>query len=190
MKSGKILWKYPVPSGTESSPIVVGNSVYFGDQGGTEYSLNIKTGHRELVVRDRRRDQGRCRPTTTATSTSAPTAAASTPSNAKTGKQVWEQSPGGEFYSTPAIGYGRVYVGNNNGAAYSFVASNGTAAWTRVLGSYVYSGPAVADPKGLGPTVYIGYYSGQAAASTRSTRGPARPSGPTTQAMRSRAPPP
>ena len=42
---GKILWTFPVPSGTESSPVIVGNSVYFGDQGGTEYSLNIKTGH-------------------------------------------------------------------------------------------------------------------------------------------------
>ena len=41
------------------------------------------------------------------------------------------------------------------------MASNGTIAWTRTLGNYVYSGPAVADPKGLGPTVYIGYYSGQ-----------------------------
>ena len=45
MRSGKILWRFPVSSGTESSPMIVGNSVYFGDQGGTLYSLNIRTGH-------------------------------------------------------------------------------------------------------------------------------------------------
>ena len=45
MRSGKTLWRFPVSSGTESSPMIVGNSVYFGDQAGTEYSLNIKTGH-------------------------------------------------------------------------------------------------------------------------------------------------
>ena len=159
MKTGHIEWKFPVPSGTESSPIVVGNSVYFGDQGGTEYSLNIKTGHQNWAV---------------ATDGAIKAGAdyyhgdlffgtyggTFYALNARTGKQVWAESPGGQFYSTPAIAYGRVYVGNNNGAAYSFVASNGTTAWTRVLGSYVYSGPAVADPKGLGPTVYIGYYSG------------------------------
>ncbi|HUY60198.1 MAG TPA: PQQ-binding-like beta-propeller repeat protein [Solirubrobacteraceae bacterium] len=159
MKSGKILWKYPVPSGTESSPIVVGNSVYFGDQGGTEYSLNIKTGHENWSV---------------ATDGAIKAGAdyfdgniyfgtyggSFYALNAKTGKQVWKQSPGGEFYSTPAIAYGRVYVGNNNGAAYSYVASNGTPAWTRVIGNYAYSGPAVADIPGLGRTVFIGSYEG------------------------------
>ena len=58
---GKILWTFPVSSGTESSPVIVGDSVYFGDQAGTEYSLNVKTGHRELVVPNRRLDQGRRR---------------------------------------------------------------------------------------------------------------------------------
>ncbi len=74
---------------------------------------------------------------------------------------TWHQDTGRRVLLDAAIGFGRVYVGNLNGAAYSFVASNGTIAWTRTLGNYVYSGPAVADPKGLGPTVYIGYYNGQ-----------------------------
>ena len=81
--------------------------------------------------------------------------------NAKTGKQVWTQSPGGQFYSTPAYAFGRIYVGNNNGAAYSYVATNGTLAWSRALGNYVYSGPAVATVPGLGPTVFIGSYTSQ-----------------------------
>jgi outer membrane protein assembly factor BamB len=159
MKSGKVLWTFPVPSGTESSPMIVGNSVYFGDQGGTEYSLNVKTGHPNWSF---------------PTGGSIKAGAAYFDGNlyfgnyggsfyavnAKTGKQTWSESPGGEFYSTPAIAFGRVYVGNNNHAAYSFVAKSGTVAWTRDLGSYVYSGPAVADTPGLGPTVYIGSYDG------------------------------
>ncbi|HEX3802368.1 MAG TPA: PQQ-binding-like beta-propeller repeat protein [Solirubrobacteraceae bacterium] len=157
MRSGKILWTFPVSSGTESSPMVVGNSVYFGDQGGTEYSLNVKTGHENWSY---------------ATSGSIKAGAAYYDGNlyfgnyggdfyainAKSGKEAWSASPGGEFYSTPAVAFGRVYVGNNNGAAYSFSAKDGTEAWSHTLGGYVYSGPAVADTPGLGPTVYIGSY--------------------------------
>jgi outer membrane protein assembly factor BamB len=159
LQSGKVLWREPVPSGTESSPMVVGNSVYFGDQDGTEYSLNIKNGHTNWTF-----------PTGGAIKAGADYydgnlyfgnyAGDFYAVNAKSGKQVWEQSPGGEFYSTPAVAYGRVYVGNNSGAAYSFVAKTGTPAWSRDLGGYVYSGPAVADIPGLGYTVYIGSYDG------------------------------
>jgi outer membrane protein assembly factor BamB len=167
MKTGKILWTYKLPSGagTESSPMVVGNSVYFGDEAGgnsagTMYSLNITT-HKLNWSR------------------SVGGAVKAGPAyfdgnlyfgtyggsfyalNAKSGHVTWSQSTGGEYYSTPAVAFGRVYVGNLNGAAYSFVASSGTIAWSRTLGNYVYSGPAAADPKGLGPTIYIGYYNGQ-----------------------------
>ncbi len=159
MRSGKTLWRFPVPSGTESSPMVVGHSVYFGDQAGTEYSLNIRTGHENWSL-------------STGGSIKAGAdyydgnlyfgnyAGSFYAVNAKSGNVAWSASPGGEFYSTPAVAYGRVYVGNNDGDAYSFFASNGAIAWTRSLGDYVYSGPAVADTPGLGPTVYIGSYDG------------------------------
>ena len=159
MRSGKTLWTFPVASGTESSPMVVGNSVYFGDQGGTEYSLNIKTGHENWSF---------------GTDGSIKAGAAYHDGdlffgtyggsfyavNAKTGQQAWSASPGGEFYSTPAIGYGHVYVGNNDDDAYAFDLSSGAIAWSTGLGGYGYSGPAVADTPGLGPTVYIGSYDG------------------------------
>lgn len=157
---GKILWTFPVPSGTESSPVVVGNSVYFGDQAGTEYSLNVRTGHENWSF-----------PTGGPIKAGADYyggdlyfgnyAGSFYAVNAKTGKQVWSVNQGGQFYSTPAYAFGRIYVGNNNGAAYSYVASNGTLAWSRALGNYVYSGPAVATVPGLGPTVFIGSYTGQ-----------------------------
>jgi outer membrane protein assembly factor BamB len=154
---GKVLWTFPVPSGTESSPVIVGNSVYFGDQAGTEYSLNVKTGHENWSF-----------PTGGPIKAGADYyegnlyfgnyAGSFYAVNATTGKQVWTASPGGEFYSTPAAAFGRIYVGNNSGAAYSYVAKDGTLAWSRSLGAYVYSGPAVATVPKLGPTVFIGSY--------------------------------
>jgi outer membrane protein assembly factor BamB len=161
MTSGKILWKFTLPdgAGSESSPVIVGNSVYFGDSAGTLYSVNVKTGKPNwstptsgAIKAGPDYDKGKLFFGTYGGAFYAVTAA--------TGKVAWEKSVGGEFYSTPAVAFGRVYVGNNDGAAYSFAESNGDEAWTRVLGGYVYSGPAVATIKGLGPTVFIGYYVG------------------------------
>jgi outer membrane protein assembly factor BamB len=159
MRSGKTLWRFPVSSGTESSPMVVGDSVYFGDQGGTEYSLNVKTGHENWsfaadgsIKAGAAYHDGNLFFGTYGGSFYAV--------NAKSGKEVWSTSPGGEFYSTPAIAYGHVYVGNNDDDAYAFDLSSGATAWSTGLGGYAYSGPAVADTPGLGPTVYIGSYSG------------------------------
>ena len=159
MINGRTVWRYPVPSGSESSPMVVGNSVYFGDQSGTLTSLNVLTGKVNWTF-----------PTGGAIKAGPAYAGGNLyfgnyagsfyAVNASTGKQVWSMSPGGQFYSTPAVAYGRVYVGNNNGAAYSFDAATGALAWSRTLGGYVYSGPAVADVPGLGYTVYIGSYDG------------------------------
>jgi outer membrane protein assembly factor BamB len=158
MRSGHILWTFPVPSGTESSPMVVGDSVYFGDQGGTFYSLNARTGHENWAF---------------STGGSIKGAADYYDGNLyfgnyagqfyavdTAGHEVWSASPGGQFYSTPAVGFGRVYVGNKNGEAYAFDAHSGGLDWSAGLGGYVYGGPAVANIRGRGPTVYIGSYDG------------------------------
>src|SRR5581483_5258062 len=84
------------------------------------------------------------------------------------GHQVWAVSTNGaqlgfgsgNFYSTPAIAFGRVYMGNTDGRVYSFAAHSGQLAWATSTGAYVYSSPAVADIPGVGPTVYIGSYDG------------------------------
>ena len=67
----------------------------------------------------------------------------------------------GQFYSTPAVAYGRVYIGNTDGRMYSFASANGKLAWTKGTGSYVYSSPAVAQVPGIKPTVYFGSYDGK-----------------------------
>ena len=93
--------------------------MYFGDQGGTEYSLNVANGHENWHF-----------------DTGGPIKAGADyydgdlffgnyagsfyAVNAKTGKQVWSESPGGEFYSTPAVAFGLVYTGNNDGTVYAY----------------------------------------------------------------------
>ncbi|MCB0867998.1 MAG: PQQ-like beta-propeller repeat protein, partial [Solirubrobacterales bacterium] len=61
---------------------------------------------------------------------------------------------------TPAVAYGRVYLGSNDGRVYSFDAETGELAWTHSTGGWVYSGPSVAKVPGTPPTVYIGSFDG------------------------------
>ena len=167
MKTGRIVWSKVIPAGTESSPIAFGNAVYFGDQGGTVYSLNATTGRVNWRYH-------------------ATSAVKGGPSlsdgilyfgdyggrayalNAATGHQVWAVSTNGahfgfgsgNFYSTPAVAFGRVYMGNTDGRVYSFAAKTGQLAWATGTGAYVYASAAVQDTTGLGPTVYLGSYDG------------------------------
>ena len=88
--------------------------------------------------------------------------------NAATGHQVWAVNTNGadfgfgsgNFYSTPAVAFGRVYMGNTDGRVYSFAAKTGQLAWATGTGAYVYASAAVDNPPGLGPTIYLGSYDG------------------------------
>jgi outer membrane protein assembly factor BamB len=157
MRSGKILWTFPVSSGTESSPMIVGNSVYFGDQAGTFYSLNIRTGHENWSFSTGGSIKGGA-DYYDGNLYFGNYAGQFYAVNARSGRETWGDSPGGQFYSTPAVGFGRIYVGNKNGDAYAFDLRTGAVAWSAGTGDDIYGGPAVADIKGLGPTVYIGSY--------------------------------
>jgi outer membrane protein assembly factor BamB len=167
MKTGRVVWRKPIPPGTESSPLAYGNSVYFGDQNGTVYSLRARDGHVFWTFH-------------------ASGAVKGGPSLAygklyfgdyagrvyaldpRTGHQIWAASTNGarfgfgsgNFYATPAVAYGRVYMGNTDGRVYSFAASTGELAWATGTGAYVYASAAVANVPGLGPTVYLGSYDG------------------------------
>ena len=164
-KNGRIIWKKSLPGRAESSPVVVGNSVYFGCEDGKLYSVSTVNGNVRW-----------------ATQLSGPVKAAPAyyggrlyvgdyggsmnAVDAKTGKLIWSTGSlgtgisGGEFYSTPAVAFGRVYAGNNDDRVYSFDMSDGELAWTYSTGGYAYSAPAVASTKHSPPTVYIGSFDG------------------------------
>lgn len=167
MRSGKIAWSRPVGAGTESSPLVWGPTLYFGDQNGTVYSLRARDGHLNWTYAASGAVKG------------GPAlsrgvlyfgdyAGRAYALNAQTGHQVWAVSTNGahlgfgsgQFYSTPAVAFDRVYMGNTDGRVYSFAARTGQLAWATSTGAYVYASAAVQDTPGLGPTVYLGSYDG------------------------------
>jgi hypothetical protein len=167
MKTGRVVWSHAVPAGTESSPIVHGHTVYFGDQGGTMHALRITDGHVEWTYHAQGAIKG------------GPAWAGSVlyfgdysghayALNAGNGHEIWSVGTNGahfgfgsgQFYSSPAVAFGRVYMGNTDGRVYSFGAHTGALAWATETGSYVYASPAVDNTPGLGPTVYIGSYDG------------------------------
>jgi outer membrane protein assembly factor BamB len=167
MTTGRIVWSRPVPAGSESSAITHGNTVYFGDQGGTLYSRNVSNGHLDWSYHASGAIKG------------GPALVGGVlyfgdysghayAVNAVNGHELWAVGTNGahfgfgsgQFYATPVVAYGRVYMGNTDGRVYSFGARTGALAWATSTGAYVYSSAAVADPKGLGPTVFVGSYDG------------------------------
>ncbi len=167
MITGRVVWSRTIPSGTESSPIAWGSTVYFGDQTGTIYALRARDGHQFWTYHASGPVKG------------GPAlvdgilyfgdyAGRAYAVRAATGRQVWAVSTdgahfgfgSGQFYATPAVAFGRVYLGNTDGRVYSFAARTGELAWATGTGAYVYGSAAVTNVRGLGPTVFVGSYDG------------------------------
>jgi outer membrane protein assembly factor BamB len=164
-KTGAIRWSRSLASGTESSPLIDRGRVFIGSQSGTVYALDASTGNVAWTYR-------------------AGGAVKASPSlsdgvlyfgdysghvqavSEASGRRLWVAGSGGAllgsgtFYSTAAVVYGRVYLGNTDGRVYAYDASNGRLDWAVQTGAYVYSSPAVTNAPGLGPTIYLGSYDG------------------------------
>jgi outer membrane protein assembly factor BamB len=165
MKNGRIAWSRPVGAGTETSPLVHGITVYYGDGGGTLYARNVANGHLYWTYHASGAIKGG--PALSGGNLYfGDYAGRAYAVNSVSGHRVWAVGTSGthfgfgsgNFYATPAVAFGRVYMGNTDGRVYSFGARNGALAWATATGAYVYASASVADPKGLGPTVYVGSY--------------------------------
>jgi outer membrane protein assembly factor BamB len=163
--NGDVRWWHALPSGSESSPMLGDGRVFFGSQNGTVYALEDRTGalawtyHAASAVK------------------ASPTLSGGVlyfgdysgrlqAISAQSGRRLWvSRSEGallgsGNFYSTAAVVYGRVFLGNTDGRIYAYDASSGHLDWAVQTGAYVYASPAVTNAPGLGPTIYIGSYNG------------------------------
>ncbi|MGH3266911.1 MAG: PQQ-binding-like beta-propeller repeat protein, partial [Trebonia sp.] len=165
-KTGRVLWKSSLPGRAESSPVVIGNTLYFGCENDQLFALRTSNGHVRWAT------------TLAGPVKSAPAyyrgilyvgdyGGYMNAVNAQTGKIKWQSGSlgqgfgtSGEFYSTPAVAFGRVYAGNNDHRIYSFDLRDGALAWTHSTGGYVYSGPTVASTPNSPPTVYVGSFDG------------------------------
>jgi outer membrane protein assembly factor BamB len=168
LKNGRVRWSRKLPSRAESSPLVASGRIYFGTEDGTVYALRARDG----AVRWRYKADGAVKGALALDRGRLFFGDYGGRMHAirqRDGSQIWETSSAGgafglqagRFYSTPAVAYGRVYIGSLDGFVYSFAASNGKLAWRHKTGGYVYSSPAVASVPGVGPTVYIGSYDGR-----------------------------
>ncbi len=163
--TGRTLWSRELPSASESSPLVAGGKVYFGSQNGTVYALNAHDGrilwtyHAEGAVKA---SPSLSRGVLYFGDYSGHVQAIS----ARTGRRLWDSASegallgSGTFYSTAAVVYGRVFLGNTDGRVYAYDAATGKLDWAVQTGAYVYASPAVTNAPGLGPTIYIGSYDG------------------------------
>jgi len=163
--TGAIRWSRELPSPSESSPLVDHGIVFFGSQNGTVYALDAHTG----------------RPVWTYHASGAVKASPTLKNGVlyfgdysghlqaiseQTGRRLWRSGSegallgSGTFYSTAAVVYGRVFLGNTDGRVYAYDASTGKLDWAVQTGAYVYASPAVTNAPGLGPTIYLGSYDG------------------------------
>jgi outer membrane protein assembly factor BamB len=163
-RSGKNLWRFPMMGGSESSPLLIGHTLYFGSWDHHVYALD---------VRSRKRPRLLWRFATDGEVDSSPAYAYGAiyigdnsgqvyAIGARTGTLRWKAASyssflsGREyFYATPAVAYDRVYMGNTDGTVYAFGAHSGKLRWSQHVGSYVYAAAAVWNK-----TVYVGSYDG------------------------------
>ncbi|MCW3031983.1 MAG: hypothetical protein QOK19_303 [Solirubrobacteraceae bacterium] len=163
--NGQIRWLRSLPSPTESSPLIDHGRIFFGSQNGTVYALNDSTG--KVLWTYHASGAVKASPTLSGGilyfgDYSGHIQAIS----ARNGRRIWSSGSGGTllgsgtFYSTCAVYFGRVFLGNTDGRIYAYDASTGKLDWAVQTGSYVYASPAVTNAPGLGPTIYLGSYSG------------------------------
>jgi outer membrane protein assembly factor BamB len=159
---GKVLWRHELPGRSESSPLIHGNRVFVGCESGDVFAYDEKTGKLDwdfhsggAVKGGVAYDHGAVFFGNYAGQVYAV--------DSSTGKLHWQaQTQGGGFlrgggiYSTPAIAFGRVYFGGLDGRVYSYVERNGDLAWSHSTGAEVYPAPAVANPPGTPPPVFVG----------------------------------
>lgn len=163
--NGSVRWFRSLSSPSESSPLIDHGHLFFGSQSGLVYALNDRTG--AVIWTYQAGGAVKASPSLSGGvlyfgDYSGRLQAVSE----QTGRRVWiSQSEGallgsGTFYSTAAVVYGRVFLGNTDGRIYAYDASTGALDWAVQTGNYVYASPAVTNAPGLGPTVYAGSYDG------------------------------
>lgn len=163
--NGRVRWFRSLPSPSESSPLIDKGKIFFGSQNGTVYALNDSNGR--LLWDYHASGAVKASPTLSGGilyfgDYSGHIQAISE----RNGHRIWRSGSGGAllgsgtFYSTAAVYYGRVFLGNTDGRIYAYDASTGKLDWAIQTGSYVYASPAVTNAPGLGPEIYLGSYNG------------------------------
>lgn len=163
--NGSIRWSRDLPSASESSPLLDQGKLFFGSQNGTVYALNASNG--SVVWTYHAAGAVKASPTlSNGVLYFGDYSGQLQAISERDGHRLWVSGSGGAllgsgtFYSTAAVIYGRVFLGNTDGRIYAYDAGSGKLDWAVQTGAYVYSSPAVTNAPGLGPTIYLGSYDG------------------------------
>lgn len=157
--TGAVRWRTRFGSAIESSPLVIGDGVYIGTLDGRVMRISLQTRRIAWTARakgDVKSSLAESGDTVVVGDYGGTIAAYAK----RDGREVWRTtSPGprfrgaGRFYAGPAVAYGRVYLGNVNGRMLALSARDGSVAWVRVVGDFIYSSAAVSRR-----TVFVGSY--------------------------------
>jgi outer membrane protein assembly factor BamB len=161
-RNGKEYWRVRAGS-VESTPLLIGKTLYFGSWDHHLYAYRIRGKRRPLLkwtfTAD---DQVVAAPAQAGRTVIVATSSGSVYGvDAKTGRQRWHSTSFSRFgrreyfYATPTVAYGRVFIGNADGTVYAYGASSGHLLWARQVGTYVYTAAAV-----WRKTVFVGTWDG------------------------------
>src|SRR5262249_49182535 len=145
--TGRIRWAYQTGGRINSSPSVWGRRVCSTTHAGSIFCLDRRNGNL-LWVRYIQRDFLRDASFYASASTDGRRLFTISRSGlvvalrASNGATLWTHDLNSWGYSTPAIGHGRVFVGDFNGIAHCYQAATGRELWQRYIGGRIL-GPAL-----------------------------------------------
>ncbi|MBA2360201.1 MAG: PQQ-like beta-propeller repeat protein [Actinobacteria bacterium] len=158
-RTGKIVWRYRAGV-FESSPLVVGKTLYAGSWDHKLHAVNIYTGKaRWTFTADHEINSSAS--FANGTVYFGTDGGSLYALDARTGRLRWRAQALPRFgrreyfYATPTIAYGRVFIGNTDGTLYAFGATSGRLLWAQRAGTYIYTAAAVWKRR-----VYVGTYDG------------------------------
>jgi outer membrane protein assembly factor BamB len=151
--TGKEQWRSRVGV-TESSPLVVGRTLYVGSWDTRLYALGLRTGSIRWSVGTGAKIKG------AAASNGGTVFVGSYDGrvyaiDAATGRQRWSRALDGPIYANPAIVGNRLVVGDLDGTISALRIEDGRLLWSTRTGGYIYSSAAV-----WRGSVYVGSYDG------------------------------
>jgi outer membrane protein assembly factor BamB len=165
-KNGVQRWKRRLPGRTESSPVVVKDMVIAGCECGTLFAFDKKTG-KTLWETDLPGEIKAAPAVSDGVAYVGDYSGEFSAVRINDGSIKWQSSAqggsfgrAGDFYSTAAVAFGRVYVASKDGRVYSYEKETGDLAWSQTAGGELYAGIVAADTPKTDPTIYVGSYGG------------------------------
>ena len=137
-------WSYPSGAAIRTSPTVVDDVAYFGNDAGTITALGVRNSQPVWTY-----SAGSAVDSSVAVTSGlvifGTTGGSVDAVSSRTGALAWKTSTSSAVESSPSAAGGLVYVGSDDGTVYALVQATGAIAWKAKLGGSVTASPSV-DP--------------------------------------------